>query len=33
VAEADAEHGFAFVPFDRFIYALAAFVTHLNAEV
>ena len=33
MTEADAEHGFAFVLFDRSIYALAAFVTHLSANV
>jgi len=29
MTEADAEHGFAFVLFDRSIYALAAFVNHI----
>jgi hypothetical protein len=33
MTEADAEHGFAFVLFDRSIYALAAFVTYLSANV
>jgi hypothetical protein len=33
MAEAGAEHGLAFVSFDCFLYALAAFGPHLSANV
>ena len=33
MAPADAEHGFAFIAFDRSVYAVAVLVTHIGAEV
>jgi hypothetical protein len=33
MAQADAEHWLAFIPFDISVNSLAVFVTHLSAEV
>jgi hypothetical protein len=33
MAEADAKHWFAFIPFESSVNSLAVFVTHLSAEV
>ena len=33
MAEANAEHWFAFIPFESPVNSLAVFVTHLSAEV
>ena len=33
MAEADAKHGLAFIPFDCPVYPLAVFVTHFSANV